>query len=87
MASSQNKIIQDTEKRMQELFERLNQEKLGKAILAQLIQLAMALNAMDMNTASLLSIHLMTSSFDQQGKWVLGMKRLVELYTKCLAGQ
>ena len=72
---------------MQELFERLNEKKLPKSVLAQLIQLSNALNASDMTSASSLSVHLMTSSFDHEGKWVLGVKRLVELYNRYFSGQ
>lgn len=63
-------------------MDKLASDQVGKPILAQLIHLANALNGKDLNSASQITMALMTSSFDQEGKWVVGLKRLVELYAR-----
>jgi hypothetical protein len=75
-------MIDDTEKRMDELFDKLASNQISSSILAKLIHLCNALKANDVQSATRMSLDLMTTSFEKEGKWVLGLKRLVELYAK-----
>ncbi|KAJ3297995.1 hypothetical protein HK104_011290 [Borealophlyctis nickersoniae] len=80
--ASQRRMVEDTDKRLESLFERLAAKQLQPPVLAQLLTLANALNARDFPTANATVMSLMTTSFDQEGKWLLGVKRLVELYQR-----
>jgi hypothetical protein len=75
-------MMQDTEKRLDDLFDKLATDKIERPILAQLIHLSNALKAKDLNTATRISVEFMTTIFAKEGKWVVGLKRLVELYAR-----
>ena len=75
-------MMQDTEKRLDDLFDKLATDKIERPILAHLIHLSNALKAKDLNTATRISVEFMTTIFAQEGKWVVGLKRLVELYAR-----
>ncbi|KAJ3179954.1 protein transport protein S31 [Gaertneriomyces sp. JEL0708] len=77
--ASQKRMIEDTEKRLENLYERVSTDQVPPQILAMTVQIAKALNEKDFTTANNIILQLMTTSFDQEGKWVLGAKRLVEL--------
>ena len=94
-------MVDDTEKRLDDLFERLASEKVDRVVLAKLVTLVRcgfydsfnisqhvanfnhtALNARDFGTTNAVAQDLMTTSFDVEGKWVVGLKRLAELYQR-----
>ncbi|KAJ3044138.1 hypothetical protein HDV00_003242 [Rhizophlyctis rosea] len=77
--ASQQRMVDDTEKRLDNLFERLASEQVQRVVLAKLVTLVRSLNARDFMTCNAVAQDLMTTSFDQEGKWVVGLKRLVEL--------
>ncbi|TPX65974.1 hypothetical protein SpCBS45565_g04772 [Spizellomyces sp. 'palustris'] len=77
--ASQRRMIEDTDKRLENLYERLSADQVPNHVLASAVQLATALNNKDYTTCHSIVMALMTTSFDQEGKWVLGAKRLVEL--------
>ncbi|RKO91784.1 hypothetical protein BDK51DRAFT_32073 [Blyttiomyces helicus] len=79
---SQRRMVEDTDKRIDNLFERLAGDQVGEVVLAQLVVLSNALNAKDFATANGCIMTLMTSSFDHEGKWMVGAKRLVEMYSR-----
>ncbi|KAJ3159371.1 hypothetical protein HDU86_001689 [Geranomyces michiganensis] len=76
---AQKRMMDDTAKRIDNLYERLNADLLPPHVLALAVQLANALVARDFASATNATTTLMTTSFDQEGKWVLGLKRLVEM--------
>ncbi|KAI8588654.1 hypothetical protein BDZ88DRAFT_421202 [Geranomyces variabilis] len=76
---SQKRMLDDTAKRLENLYERLNADLIPPHVLALAVQLATALGARDFASATAATTTLMTTSFDQEGKWVLGVKRLVEM--------
>ncbi|KAJ3075254.1 hypothetical protein HK102_005649 [Quaeritorhiza haematococci] len=80
-------MIDDTDKRLETLFERLAMGELPDRVLAQLVILGKALNERDMSSATVVVTGLMTTSYDKEGKWVVGCKRLIEMYQKILAMQ
>ena len=75
-------MVQDTEKRIESLMDKLASDQVSKPILAQLIHLSNALKVRNIQSATQITLQLMTDSFDQEGKWVVGLKRLVELYAR-----
>ncbi|KAJ3056227.1 hypothetical protein HK097_007710 [Rhizophlyctis rosea] len=79
---SQQRMVDDTEKRLDNLFERLASEKVDRVVLAKLVTLVRSLNARDFGTSNAVAQDLMTTSFDVEGKWVVGLKRLAELYQR-----
>ncbi|KAJ3183925.1 hypothetical protein HDU87_006043 [Geranomyces variabilis] len=76
---SQKRMLDDTSKRLENLYERLNADLIPPHVLALAVQLATAIGARDFASATAATTTLMTTSFDQEGKWVLGVKRLVEM--------
>ncbi len=80
MGATQGKMVHDTEKRIESLFDSLAANQIVKPVLAQLLHICQALKSRNLPEASKYTLNLMTANFDQGGKWVVGLKRLVELY-------
>ncbi|KAJ3381177.1 hypothetical protein HDU92_005545 [Lobulomyces angularis] len=80
----QKKLIEDTEKRLELLFDDLASEKISKPILAKLVVISKALTANDFQKASTTIMSIMTGNFNVEDRWVLGLKRLIDFYPRCL---
>lgn len=75
----QERMLQDTEKRMNMLFEKLQIKEVETSTLALVVHLSNSLNLKDYQKASGLVMELMQKGSAADSKWVVGLKRLVEL--------
>ena len=68
--------VNDTEKRLNILFDHLNNEKLLKAdTIADMAELAQAIQARNFEHAHAIHIELMTNKTDECGNWMVGLSR------------
>ena len=66
--------VNDTEKRLNILFDHLNNEDLLQAdTTASMVELAQAIHARDYETAQSIHIDIMTNKNDQCGNWMVGI--------------
>ena len=66
--------VNDTEKRLNILFDHLNNEKLLKAdTIADMAELAQAIQARNFEHAHAIHIELMTNKTDECGNWMVGL--------------
>ncbi|CAG8477346.1 4833_t:CDS:2 [Acaulospora colombiana] len=80
--SSDKRIISDTEKRLELLFEVLEKGQLSESVLGRLCKMCEYAEANDFANALAIHSNLMTTDFDKEGKWLLGIRRLLDLYRK-----
>ncbi|CAH1761185.1 5557_t:CDS:2 [Entrophospora sp. SA101] len=71
------RILVDTEKRIDLLFEKLEKYELPENVIVKL-----GLESRDFANALTIQGNLMTTDFEKEGKWLLGIKRLIDLYKK-----
>ncbi|KAL4910026.1 hypothetical protein BDW74DRAFT_46940 [Aspergillus multicolor] len=72
--------VDDAEKRLNFLFDHLNNEDLLKPNTIQdMVQLARAIQARDYETARTIHIDIMTNRNDECGNWMVGVKRLISM--------
>ncbi|ORX97826.1 hypothetical protein K493DRAFT_349774 [Basidiobolus meristosporus CBS 931.73] len=79
---TQRRMLLDTEKRLEVLFERLKSGSMSTYLLAQLEVMVKAIEGSDFAKAQSVHVELMTTEFDSEGKWLVGLKRLLDLYQK-----
>ncbi|KAJ3073303.1 hypothetical protein HDU98_001853 [Podochytrium sp. JEL0797] len=82
----QRKVLEDTDKRLEELLERLGEMLVPDVILAHLVVLANAFNTKDLPTATktAMTLSLMSTEHHEESHWIVGAKRLVEMYSRCV---
>lgn len=74
-----SKQVVDTEKRLNILFDHLNnQDSLSESCLALLHQLVSCLESKDYSTALNLQLQLLTEHASEGGNWLVGIKRLIQ---------
>ncbi|RCI16294.1 hypothetical protein L249_2391 [Ophiocordyceps polyrhachis-furcata BCC 54312] len=72
--------VKDTEKRLNLLFDHLNNEELVQpATVEQLSQLATAIQSRDYATAQKLQVEIQRDKTDECGNWMVGVKRLIAM--------
>ncbi|KAL4777440.1 protein transport protein sec31 [Aspergillus nidulans var. acristatus] len=72
--------VDDAERRLNFLFDHLNNEDLLKPNTVQdMVQLARAIQARDYETARTIHIDIMTNRTDECGNWMVGVKRLISM--------
>lgn len=72
--------VKDTQKRLNILFDHLNNEELVKPdTVEKLTQLAEALQSGDYETASRMQVDIHREKPDECGNWMVGVKRLVSM--------
>lgn len=70
--------VNDTEKRLNILFDHLNNEELLKEQTVQeMVQLAQALQARKYEEAQMIHVDIMTNRTEECGNWMVGVKRLI----------
>lgn len=70
--------VRDSEKRLNILFDHLNNEDLLKPnTVGQMVQLAEAIRDKDYGTAQSLQMEIFTNKVDECGNWMVGVKRLI----------
>ncbi|KAI8845507.1 hypothetical protein BC829DRAFT_491647 [Chytridium lagenaria] len=81
---SQRRVVEDTDKRLEELLERLGTQSVAGPVMAQLTKVAQAINSRDVPGASAAAVQLslLATAHSAESRWILGVKRLVELYAK-----
>ncbi|KAL9013615.1 MAG: hypothetical protein Q9173_001702 [Seirophora scorigena] len=78
-ANFQKQVV-DTEKRLNILFDHLNnQDLLKEDTVASMVQLSQALQARDYERAQGIHMDLLTNKTDQCGQWMVGVKRLIAM--------
>ncbi|CAG8581830.1 14518_t:CDS:10 [Ambispora leptoticha] len=75
---NQKKVLDDTAKRLNALFDELNNELVQPAVIESLSILVKALQVRDYGTASKIQVDLITR-YDECQKWLIGLKRLIEI--------
>ncbi|RAL17804.1 putative protein transport protein (SEC31) [Aspergillus homomorphus CBS 101889] len=72
--------VDDAERRLNLLFDHLNNEDLLKPnTVADMVQLAHAIQARDYETARSIHVNIMTNRTDECGNWMVGVKRLISM--------
>ncbi|ETS06603.1 transport protein [Trichoderma reesei RUT C-30] len=72
--------VKDTQKRLNILFDHLNNEELVQAsTIEQLTQLAIAMQAKDYATAQRLQMEINRDKTEECGNWMVGVKRLISM--------
>lgn len=72
--------VKDTQKRLNLLFDHLNNEELVRPdTIEQLTQLASALEGKNYPEAQRLQVEIQTSKTEECGNWMVGVKRLVSM--------
>ncbi|KAI9368456.1 hypothetical protein BJX61DRAFT_219610 [Aspergillus egyptiacus] len=72
--------VDDAERRLNYLFDHLNNEDLLKPNTVQdMVQLAKAIQARDYETARAIHVDIMTNRTDECGNWMVGVKRLISM--------
>ncbi|KAJ3290152.1 protein transport protein S31 [Borealophlyctis nickersoniae] len=81
----QKKIFDDAEKKMNIMFDQMNAEEIPQDILERMSELVKALDARDFTTAQKIQVELLTTRFDATGRWMLGVKRLIDFTERASA--
>jgi protein transport protein SEC31 len=72
--------VKDTEKRLNLLFDHLNNEELVQPdTIEELSKLAQALQSRDYATAHQIQVSIQTNKTEECGNWMVGIKRLVSM--------
>ncbi|KAL4893177.1 protein transport protein sec31 [Aspergillus ambiguus] len=72
--------VDDAERRLNILFDHLNNEDLLKPnTVADMAELARAIQARDYDTARTIHVDIMTNRMDECGNWMVGVKRLISM--------
>lgn len=72
--------VKDTQKRLHILFDHLNNEDLLKPdTISRLNDVAFALEAKDFDSASRLQVDLQREKVEENGNWMVGVKRLISM--------
>ncbi|KAI5291992.1 protein transport protein S31, partial [Ascosphaera acerosa] len=70
--------VNDTERRLNILFDHLNNEDLLRPdTIASMVELAQAVQARDYDTAHTIHLEILTNKTDECGNWMVGVKRLI----------
>lgn len=79
----QRRVVEDSAKRMQSLFQQLANQELSSTVIEQLNNMCGLINKKDLDGAQQLVMPMMTSHFGEVGQWILAVKRLVEIAKTC----
>ncbi|KAL1918417.1 uncharacterized protein VTP21DRAFT_3077 [Calcarisporiella thermophila] len=77
-APHQRRVLDDTEKRLNNLFDLLNNGELSQQVVQQMLLLVQTLEARDYNTAIRIHVDLLTTKYEECGYWMVGVKRLID---------
>lgn len=86
-------MVDDTDRRMESLFDRLGNKLISSSVLAPTFKIikgkiismidSLALESRDFVNAKQSVTNLMTIIPEDDTKWIVGLKRLIELYEQC----
>ncbi|KAI8332278.1 hypothetical protein BC941DRAFT_437121 [Chlamydoabsidia padenii] len=71
-------MLNDTEKRLDTLFDNLNNNEVSEDIGQSLLKLTQAVQNHDYHGAQNIHVGLVTTKYDQCGAWLVGVKRLID---------
>ena len=73
-------MVQDTEKRLEFLFDRLAQELVPEVVLARLVLITKDLQTGNIQRAldGVMALLSVSGDFSDEAKWIVALKRLVE---------
>mmetsp|Transcript_15311 Transcript_15311/g.41928 ORF Transcript_15311/g.41928 Transcript_15311/m.41928 type:complete len:619 (-) Transcript_15311:306-2162(-) len=74
--------LEDTEKRSTTLFQKLQDGSISNSVFEKLQQLCSSLAGGDVQTALAIHMQLTTTDWTDNGHWLMGLKRLIELVGK-----
>lgn len=74
--------LEDVNKKVGALFERLNQNDISAQASEKLVRLCQALDQGDYNTAGQYHVALTSSDWDENGIWIVAVKRLMDTAAK-----
>ena len=69
--------MDDAEKKLNVLFDMLNNEEVSQPVVDQMLLLAQALQAKNYNSAYQIHLELHSSRTDEVSSWMTGVKRLI----------
>lgn len=73
------KMLDDAERRLNILFDALNNEEVSAMVTENMLNLVRALEARDYATAQRIHVDLLTRKSDEVSQWMVGVKWLVDL--------
>ena len=78
------RLIEDCEKRLITLFDRMNQDQFSKneQVIGQSLELAKCISDRNLDQAMTIQSSLYSSHFDDVGNWMVAIKRLIEMAKK-----
>ncbi|KAI8097551.1 uncharacterized protein BX664DRAFT_326670 [Halteromyces radiatus] len=75
---AQKKMLDDTEKRLNALFDNMNNDELSDDVAESMLKLAQAIQGRDYSGAHRLQVGLVTTKYGECGAWLVGVKRLID---------
>ncbi|CAO3597332.1 unnamed protein product [Absidia cylindrospora] len=75
---AQKKMLDDTEKRLNTLFDNMNNGEISDDVGQSMVKLAQAIQARDYAGAHHLQVGLVTTKYGECGAWLVGVKRLID---------
>ncbi|CAO3583121.1 unnamed protein product [Absidia cylindrospora] len=78
MESGQKKYWEDTDKRLDNLFQQLNNHDVSDSVARSLIGLVQAFNDGQYEQALNIQMHLVTTKYEECSSWLLAVKRIIE---------
>ncbi|KAF9361971.1 hypothetical protein BGX26_008143 [Mortierella sp. AD094] len=76
----QKRMFEDTTKRLQALQEQMDNGTVNERVVAPLGDMIQALSSKSFAQCHAIHAKLMQTEFESEGKWLLGFKRLIDLY-------
>ncbi|CAG8490660.1 13439_t:CDS:10 [Cetraspora pellucida] len=77
--NTQKKLLDDTEKRLNVLFDALNNEEISPSVIESLLTLVRDLESRNFPNAINIQVQLMTTKMEECGKWIVGIKQLINV--------
>ncbi|GJJ67871.1 hypothetical protein EMPS_00217 [Entomortierella parvispora] len=78
--ASQKRMFEDTTKRLQALQEQMDKGTVKESVVVPLGEMIQALSTRSFAQCQAIHAKMMQTEFDSEGKWLLGFKRLTDLY-------
>ncbi|ORX62050.1 hypothetical protein DM01DRAFT_1331515 [Hesseltinella vesiculosa] len=75
---AQKKMLDDTEKRLNSLFDAINNGDLSDDVIQPMLKLAQAIQQRDFSGAHRIQVELVTTKYTECGAWLLGVKRMID---------
>ncbi|KAI7885775.1 hypothetical protein K492DRAFT_233927 [Lichtheimia hyalospora FSU 10163] len=74
---SQKRMLDDTERRLNTLFDELNNSEVSDGVAQLMLSLVQALEKRDYDTAQRIQVDLVTTRYEECGSWLVGVKLLI----------